>query len=512
MESKQRSQIKVGALLSYIIVGINILIGFIYTPIIIRTLGQAEYGLYSLVYSFMSYLTILDFGLGNAIIVYTSKAIAKKNKEEEYKLNGILFIVYCIIGLITFILGIILFLNIESVFSKTMSSYEYNEAKKMIIIFTLNIAITFPLSVFSNIILAYEKFIFNKMVKILQIVTAPIITLPLLMIYPKAWVIVAILAITNIISLLFNVVYAFVKLKFKISFRKLDFGILKEIFGYSFYVFLQVVVDRINWSVDQVILGATSGTVSVAVYAVGAKINHLYNTLSSALSGVTLPRIAKMEEEKRDISEFLKIIIKTGRLQFMILALTLTGFIIFGKTFIAFWAGKEYTESYYIAIILMLGGLIPLTQNVAMGVVQAKNKHKIRTVIICLIAILNITVTIPMAKVWGGIGAAFGTFGALVLGQGLIINIYYHKYIGLNMKKFFREILKILIPVLIIATPSYFIYKELIPHNMIYLALSIAAYTIIYIITIWGFVLNKEEKNQFNKILIQLKLKKEKFN
>ena len=64
---QEKNEIKIGAILSYIIVGINILIGFIYTPILIRTLGQAEYGLYSLVYSFMSYLTILDFGLGNCL-------------------------------------------------------------------------------------------------------------------------------------------------------------------------------------------------------------------------------------------------------------------------------------------------------------------------------------------------------------------------------------------------------------------------------------------------------------
>ena len=132
MKLKEKSQVKIGAVLSYVVVGINIAIGFLYTPILIRQLGQVEYGLYSLVFSFMSYLTILDFGLGNAIIVYTSRFINKKKKEEAHKLNGVLLSIYFIIGLITFILGIVLYFNVERMFSKTMTPYEYNEAKKMI--------------------------------------------------------------------------------------------------------------------------------------------------------------------------------------------------------------------------------------------------------------------------------------------------------------------------------------------------------------------------------------------
>lgn len=505
---KNNNQIKAGAILSYIIVGINILIGFIYTPILIRMLGQAEYGLYSLVASFMSYLSILDFGLGNAIVVYTAKAIAKKDETEEHKLNGVLFIVYCIIGLLTLLIGIFLYFNVQTMFSKTMTVYEHIEAKKLIIIFTLNIALSFPLSVFSNIVVAYEKFIFSKVAKIIQIVSAPIITLPILMLYPKAWPVLIITAITNILFLIINAFYAKKKIKIRISFKNLDFGILKEIFNYSIYVFLNVVVDKVNWSVDQVILGATSGTMAVAVYSVGAKINHLFNTMSTALSGVTLPKIAKMEEDKKPIKEFDDIFVKTGRIQFLILALVLSGFVIFGKSFMNFWAGKGYIDSYYVAIILMFGGFIPLIENIGIGILQVKNKHKFRTIVIVFIAVFNVLISIYMAKLWGGIGAALGTLIALVLGQGIILNIYYHKVIGLNILRFFKEILKMSFPILIIAIPSYYLFNYMVPRNFIYLVLGILIYILIYLLTIWCFSINRYEKDQVKNILSKFKKKK----
>lgn len=505
-QTKTKSEIKIGAILSYIIVGINVLIGFVYTPVLIRTLGQAEYGLYSLVYSFMSYLTILDFGLGNAIVVYTSKALAKKNKEEEHKLNGILFIVYSIIGVIVLILGIILFFNVETMFGKTMSNQEIIEARKMVIIFTINIALTFPLSVYSNIIIAYEKFIFNKVLKIIEIVTAPIITLPILLFYPKAWIVVIIITILNLLASFINVIYAKRKLKVKLSFKNLDFSALKEIFSYSFYVFLSVVVDKVNLSINQVILGATSGTLVVAVYAVGAKIYYLFNTMSAALIGVTLPKLSKMEEEKKPISEFNKILIQTGRIQFLILALVFSGFIIFGQRFLGFWAGGDYGDAYYITIILMAGGIIPLTQTIATGILRVKNRHKTETLIVCLIAVFNIIISIILAKLWGGIGAALGTFITYSL-QVIILNIYYKKAIKLDTPKFLLELVKMTIPVVIISIVSYLAYNNFIPKNFIYLAIGIVIYTIIYIFTVWNFTMNRYEKDQVINVFKKVKSK-----
>ena len=74
-DSEQR---KSGAILSYVSIILATLVQLIYTPFLIRMLGQSEYGLYSLVYSIIGYLTVLDLGFGNAIIVYTAKYSSKK--------------------------------------------------------------------------------------------------------------------------------------------------------------------------------------------------------------------------------------------------------------------------------------------------------------------------------------------------------------------------------------------------------------------------------------------------
>ena len=56
------NQIKAGAILSYLTQLVHILSALIYTPIMLRLLGQTEYGLYQLAASVISYLSILTLG------------------------------------------------------------------------------------------------------------------------------------------------------------------------------------------------------------------------------------------------------------------------------------------------------------------------------------------------------------------------------------------------------------------------------------------------------------------
>ena len=92
----KKNEVKIGAILSYVIILLNMIIGIAYIPILTRMLGQSEYGLYSLVSSIISYLTILDFGFGNAIIIYTTKYKVNGEKEKEKKLHGMFLLIYTI--------------------------------------------------------------------------------------------------------------------------------------------------------------------------------------------------------------------------------------------------------------------------------------------------------------------------------------------------------------------------------------------------------------------------------
>ena len=90
---KKINQLKAGAILSYISLGLTSFISILYTPIMIKLLGQSEYGLYNLANSVIGYLGVLDFGLGVSVIRYTAKYRALNDKEGEENLHGLFIII-----------------------------------------------------------------------------------------------------------------------------------------------------------------------------------------------------------------------------------------------------------------------------------------------------------------------------------------------------------------------------------------------------------------------------------
>lgn len=498
----KRNEVKIGAILSYVIIALNMIIGIAYTPVLTRMLGQSEYGLYSLVSSIISYLTILDFGFGNAIIIYTTRYRVNGEKEKEKKLHGMFLIIYTLIGIIAAAIGMILYCNVDKLFGQTMTLEEIKTAKVLMGILTFNLAVTFPLSIFGSIITAYEKFVFAKVLNIIRIILNPLITILLLKMGYKSVALVVVITILNISTLLINMLYCKTKIKTKIKLGKIDMPLLKEISTYSFFIFLVAIIDKITWSTDQFVLGAISGTIQVALYSTASQLNTMYLNFSSAISGVLLPKVTEMEENKATDEEFSNIFIKTGRIQYIIMALIITGFILYGQEFInLMWVGPEYNQSYFIACILMLPVTIPLIQNIGINILQAKNKHKYRSIILAMTAIMNVIISIPLSKAYGAIGAAIGTFITLLVGPGLLMNIFYYKKIHIDIPKFWKNILKMTIVVLVCFILGIGI-KMLCPiQSNLRLVLQILVYTIIYVIIMWKFSINQYEKDLVIKMM-----------
>ena len=149
------NQLKIGAVLSYISIFLTNIIALLYTPYLLRMLGQSEYGLYSLVASVIAYLTVLDLGFGNAIVRYTAKYRVENRQEEQYEMFGMFLILYIGIGVFALLIGLGLYFNVDTLFSSSMDYDEIRKIQIMMLLMTLNLAITFPFSLFGSIITAY---------------------------------------------------------------------------------------------------------------------------------------------------------------------------------------------------------------------------------------------------------------------------------------------------------------------------------------------------------------------
>lgn len=494
------NQLKAGVVLNYVVIFLNTIVGLLYTPYMLRMMGQSEYGLYSLVASVIAYLTVLDLGFGNAIVRYTAKFRAEKKTEEQYELFGMFFLLYLVIGIIAFGIGLGLYFNVDTLFGNTMTAVELGRARIMMLLLVANLAFTFPMSIWGSIIQAYEDFVFQKSLNIIRIILNTAVMICLLHFGYKAVAMVVVQTIFNVLTLVVNFIYCRRKLNIHIYFRFKHFhwGFLKEVAIYSFWIFLNAIMDRVYWSTGQFVLGAMVGTAAVAVFAIAIQIEGMYMQFSTAISSVFLPKVTAMVATNRSRKEISDLFIRTGRIQYIVLAYILSGFIIFGRQFIELWAGADYTDAYIISLLFFIPLTVPLIQNLGITILQARNEMKFRSVLYIIIALVSLAMQIVLTRYFGGIGCAMGVSGALVVGQILIMNVYYRRRQDLDIMTFWKEISKMsIIPIVLIFSSMLIIRHFFALDSWGKLILGIAAFSLVYIPLFFRFSMTDDERNLF---------------
>lgn len=495
------NQLKAGAILSYVSIGLNNIVGLLYTPFMLRMLGQNEYGLYSLVASVVSYLTVLDLGFANAIVRYTAKFRAEGKIREQYELFGMFLILYTGIGIVAFLLGLGIYFNVDRLFDTTMTVADLGKIRVMMLLMCFNLAFTFPMSIWGAIITAYEDFVFQKLVNIARIVLNPLVMVALLLLGYKAIAMVVVITLFNVLTLCINAWYCFHKIRIKVCFGRFRWGFLREISVYSLWIFLDAIVSRFYSSVGQIVLGIYRGASAVAIYALAIQLKSLFTSFSTALNSVLLPKMTALASKEGSEKEISDLFIRISRLQYFVMSFILVGFIIFGKEFIILWGGEEYVQTYYVSLIILIPFSIDLISNVGITVLQAKNKLRYRSIPMIVGSMIGFILAFPFTDRFGIYGCAWAISISIFLSNALASNIVFYKIGKIDILRYWKEVVSMLwLPVLAIAICFYL--KSYINISTVQsLCVSIVVFSIIYIpLNIIGNM-NMQEKNHVSYLL-----------
>lgn len=498
------NQLKAGVFLNYTLSVLYVLIGLLYTPYMLRKLGQSEYGLYALVASVMTHLSLLDLGFGDAIVRYTAKYKAEGRTEEQYNLFGMFFVVYVVISALVLISGIILYCNLPSLFGKTMTIVELERAKIMMSLLIFSMVISFLFQIYRSIITAYEKFIFSKGLAIISLILNTVSSIIVLALGYKAVAMVVISVMFSITTQIISFIYCTRSLKVKIRFGHFNKNLLAEIATYSSWIFLNVLMAKIYWSSGKFVLGAVSGTVAVSILALAINMVTMYISVSGSISGVFLPRVTGMVSSHKSAEEISDLFIRVGRLQFTAIILIFSGFIVFGKHFFNLWAGPEYTESYPITILFFTAQLIPLIQSLGITILKARNEMKFCSLTFLTSSLACLLGQIVFSKWYGAIGCAIATSIAIIIGHGVVMNIYYYKKQQLAIKRFWMEIGKMAIIPCMLTALSLIIMKDIDIKSWQLLISLIFIFLLIYIPLFWHFSMSAYERNLISAPIIKI--------
>lgn len=508
-------QVKIGVLLSYLLIIINTLYGLFMTPFFIGTLGEAEYGVYKTVSSFSASLMVLDLGMGGTVMRYVSKYRAAGEGEKIPNFMAMMLVQAAVLCGAVGLISVGCFFALDPMYSATFTSAELTKAKQLFVLFVISMLLNIVTNVVNGAITGSNRFLFGNGIKVARMLARIVSLLVFLQLFTDSLVIIAVDLVLSVTFLIIETVYLVAKLKIKPKLTRWERKLFLESGKYTTMMFLTSIAAQVNNNLDNVIIGAISGPSFVTVYSVGLLIFAMYENLSTSVSGVMLPTVSNILEQEDADAKIQSLIVKVGRIQFALLAAAVVGFACVGDEFVRLWLGAGFEDVYPIALILMIPSTFELCVNVCLAVLRAKNMLTFRTVTLFASTALNAIVTVIAVSYWSYIGAALGTAASFIVGSLIVMNVYYYKKLKLPMLRIYLRIFDRLWLCLLISGGVLFVSSRFITGSWFAFAANVVIFCAVYIATLLTFGLKREEKLSLpvvNKLFKKLYKNKEQKN
>ena len=498
-----------GVLVSYVYTICSIVVQLIYAPILLSAIGQVEYGLYQLIGSVISYIvsinSILAAGVGRFYCMY-------KAQDDRRNMENTLAIakrMYWLMSGVTLVAMVAIALVFQAVYKSSFTPEQLNECVAMLLVLGVNCVVTMNNAINIAVITANERFVFLKGSQSIALVAQPVLVILLTRVLPNALTVTCVVLAMNAGCALVQRLYVSNVLKEHYTYHGWDRSLAKGLVGFSAVIVLVTLADQIFWKTDQLIVGYLYGAAPVAVYAVGAQVYSAYMTIGIAISSVFLPRVSELYHHMRDIDAISELFIKVGRISLMVCLLILGGFAIFGRDFIALWAGDSFADAYLIALIIMIPFTVDLIQNLGLTILQVMDKYLFRGAMYLAIALLNIPLTVFLLLNVGLVGAALSTAVAMFIGNVLIMNWYYKTKAGMDIAGFWKSMAGIFLPeftLTILFAAAYWLLP--IPHGSWpgFIACGLL-FVVLYVFVLRVVAMNDYEKGLFDGMLRKVGLR-----
>ncbi len=501
IEAQSNKRIKLGVFMSYITIAVNIITGIVYTPWILKRIGDSNYGLYTLASSFIS-MFMLDFGMSAAVSRFVSRYIAL---DDQDSLNNFLGIVYKLYGLISAAISVILivvFFNLSAIYDN-MSATELATFKIVFLITAFSTVFCFPFVTLNGIIRSYECFFEMKFIELLNKIFAVVLTIIVLTAGMGLYALVAVYAVCNIAFVIVKLIFIKRKTSIKINWKVRDKELTKGIFGFSIWSAIFGVAQQLTLNIMPSILAALASASQVAHFSLARTIEGYVWTISEAINGLFLPKVTRRIVKSDNAQDVLPLMIKVGRIILSITGLVVCGIILVGQDFVKVWLGSDgYNDVYIMMILLTIYSVISSPQQIANTSMVVLNKVRYQATVAIICSFLNIIISPVFIKIYGAVGAAMSVGAAYII-RVIISNVIYYKVLKVNVFKFFWECHIKMLPAFLVSIVVGIVAGRIITFdsNVLNMFAKGIIFVLSYLVSMWFICWNKEEKNLIKSVI-----------
>lgn len=430
----EKKQFAVGALLSYCSIALGILAGLLYTPWVIRTVGDHGYGLYTLALSVVNFF-LLDFGIGAAVTRFLSGFYARGEREEASRFLGL---VYKVLGMIAVVIALCLAAVslLAGRIYPLLGNSDLSLLRGLVAVLGVYSAAAFPFAPFNGILTANERFVELKACDLghkLLCIGLAVFALKL------GWGVYA-LAVCHVfgggVCLLLKYWLVRRNTGQRAALQGWDRPAAKSLWAYSRWVAVMNLAHRCIFNIMPTVIAGLVGSEAVTLFALAATLEGYLFTVGEAVNGMFLPKMSRLTAREEDVSA---LVTRVGKFQICVIGLVFIGFACLGRAFVELWMGAGYEQVRWCALLLMVPGLISIPQQGARTALLAKGCVKEQALAYAVMAVLNILLAVVLVPPLGVLGGGISVCIAyLVRTAGM--NLLYRRQLSLNLGAWFRKV------------------------------------------------------------------------
>ncbi|WLI88045.1 flippase [Massilia sp. R2A-15] len=384
--------------------GLPLLVALGAMPMLIHNLGDARFGVLTLIWAVVSYFGLFDLGLGRALTQQLSVFIAEKREREIPTLVYSSVLVLSGLGVVA---GVLMWVGASWGAQRISFHGDLREVIGSIRVMAIAMPFIVLTSGLRGILEARSAF------KIINLIRLPMGIFTFLgPLVAVLWIkndlvfVTLVLTVGRVVACVVHGYYAYLQIPGCLSDRKFNGGAIKELMSSGGWMTVSNIVSPLMGYLDRFLIGITISAAAVAYYVTPNEMITKLWIIPSALTAVIFPKFA-VEIAARSTNAG-----KLFRKSVMVLFLTLypitLALALFAHEILQVWVGPVFAQHSYVAMqIFSFGILVNCLAHIPFVLIQSAGKSRIT-------AIVHVLEFVPFAIVLWFLSVNFGIIGAAV--------------------------------------------------------------------------------------------------
>ncbi|HEY7283985.1 MAG TPA: oligosaccharide flippase family protein, partial [Vicinamibacterales bacterium] len=399
-------------------------VGLLVLPFNVAHLGKAAYGLWILTTSVTAYFSVLDLGYSGAQVRFVAHYRARRDAGALNEILSTMFCVFGGVGVVVYLVAILIAVFLGHLFK--LDPDQIATGRTVLLIVSASFAFGMPFSVFGGVINGFQRYDLNNIVGAVSSIVAAVVNVAVVL---AGYGLVPLVVATTTVRLLTYWVYranayrVFPQLRIRL--HSFSPARLKEVTSFSVYMLLIDWANKINYSVDAVVIGMFLNTGAVAVWTVGQRLAETTQRLTNQLNEVLFPSV--VDSHTSDRSGRLRRILLEGTRLSLASVLPMAGtLVVLARPLVQAWVGKTFTSQELDAAVLVLQ-ILAITVMVRVGsatagtLLKGAGRHRLLAFTNVTTATVNLVLSIALIGRFELPGVAVATLVPVSLGAALIL-------------------------------------------------------------------------------------------